>query len=44
VLIVDAPPERAAELNAHLARGGALVAEIGSRASSLEDYFLEVTS
>lgn len=44
VLIVDAPAERAAELNAHLARGGALVAEIGSRAGSLEDYFLEVTS
>lgn len=44
LLLVDAPAARAAELNAHLARSGVLVAEIGARGGSLEEYFLEVTS
>jgi ABC-2 type transport system ATP-binding protein len=43
VLLVDAPAERAAELNGHLARGGILVAEIGAHGGSLEAFFLEVT-
>ncbi|NTU81683.1 MAG: ABC transporter ATP-binding protein [Chloroflexales bacterium] len=43
VLLVDAPAARAAELNAHLAGNGVLVAEIGARGSSLEEFFLEVT-
>lgn len=42
-LLIDAPAERAAELNALLARAGVLVAEITAQASSLEDFFLEVT-
>jgi ABC-2 type transport system ATP-binding protein len=44
VLLVDAPAARAAELNAHLARAGVPVAEIGARGGSLEEFFLEVTS
>ncbi len=43
VLLVDAPAERAAELNAHLTRAGVLVAEIGAQEHSLEQFFLEVT-
>ncbi|PDW04728.1 ABC transporter ATP-binding protein [Candidatus Viridilinea mediisalina] len=43
-LMVDAPPERAAELNGHLARAGILVAELTIQAASLEDFFLEVTA
>jgi ABC-2 type transport system ATP-binding protein len=44
LLLVDAPAARAAELNAHLARAGVPVAEIGARGGSLEEFFLEVTS
>jgi ABC-2 type transport system ATP-binding protein len=43
-LLVEAPSERSAELNGHLARNGVLVAEIGARGASLEEYFLEVTA
>lgn len=43
VLLVDAPAERAAELNAHLTRAGVLVAEIGAQEHSLEQFFLDVT-
>jgi ABC-2 type transport system ATP-binding protein len=43
LLLVDAPGERAAELNAYLAGRGVPVAEIGARESSLEEFFLEVT-
>ncbi|MEI8166296.1 MAG: ATP-binding cassette domain-containing protein [Chloroflexales bacterium] len=43
VLLIDAPADRAAELNAHLARHGVLVAEIGAQGNSLEAFFLEVT-
>ncbi len=43
VLLVDAPGERAAEMNALLARNEVLVAEIGAHAESLEQFFLEVT-
>ncbi|MCX7792061.1 MAG: ABC transporter ATP-binding protein [Chloroflexaceae bacterium] len=42
-LLVDAPVERAAELNAYLTRAGVAVAEIGVHASNLEQFFLEVT-
>lgn len=44
LLLVDAPAERAAELNGLLARAGVLVAELTVQAGSLEDFFLEVTS
>ncbi len=44
VLLVDAPTARAAELNAHLASTGILVAEIGAHSASLEDFFLDVTA
>lgn len=43
LLLVEAPVERAAELNAHLAGRGVPVAEIGARESTLEEFFLEVT-
>jgi ABC-2 type transport system ATP-binding protein len=43
VLLIDAPADRAAELNAHLAHNGVLVAEIGAQGNSLEAFFLEVT-
>jgi len=43
VLRVQAPAERAAELNAHLARAGVAVAEIGAAGGNLEAFFLEVT-
>ncbi|MCS6883213.1 MAG: ABC transporter ATP-binding protein [Oscillochloridaceae bacterium] len=43
-LLVDAPVERAAELNTYLTRAGVLVAEIGVHTSNLEQFFLEVTS
>jgi ABC-2 type transport system ATP-binding protein len=43
VLVVDAPAERAADLNGHLARAGVAVAEIGAAGASLEEFFLEVT-
>lgn len=39
----DAPSERAAELNMHLAQHGIPVAEIRARESSLEALFLELT-
>lgn len=42
-LLVDAPVERAAELNAYLTRAGVAVAEIGVHTSNLEQFFLEVT-
>lgn len=43
LLLVEAPGERAAELNAYLAGRGVPVTEIGARESSLEEFFLEVT-
>lgn len=43
VLLVDAPAERAAELNAYLTRAGVLVAEIRALEHNLEQFFLEVT-
>jgi ABC-2 type transport system ATP-binding protein len=43
-LLVDAPVERAAELNALLAAHAIAVAEIRAREQRLEDFFLEVTS
>jgi ABC-2 type transport system ATP-binding protein len=43
VLLIDGPASKAAELNAHLAAAGVLVAEIGARSGSLEDYFLDIT-
>jgi ABC-2 type transport system ATP-binding protein len=43
-LLVQAPAERAAELNGLLARGGVMVAELRAREASLEDLFLELTS
>ncbi|MFV9506388.1 MAG: ABC transporter ATP-binding protein [Oscillochloridaceae bacterium umkhey_bin13] len=42
-ILVDAPVTQAAALNAHLARQGIAVAEIGAVHHSLEDFFLEVT-
>ncbi|MGQ9927157.1 MAG: ABC transporter ATP-binding protein [Chloroflexaceae bacterium] len=42
-LLVDAPAERAAELNAYLTHAGVPVAEIGVHTSNLEQFFLEVT-
>lgn len=43
LLLIDAPAARAAELNAHLARHGVRVAELGPQTSSLEAFFLAVT-
>ncbi len=42
-LLIDAPTERAAEINALLTRNDILVAEIRTREESLEAFFLEVT-
>ncbi len=42
-IILDAPADRAAELNALLVRAGIVVAEIGAINSSLEEFFLTVT-
>jgi ABC-2 type transport system ATP-binding protein len=42
-LLVDAPPERAAELNLYLAKHDIPVAEIRPREESLEEVFLELT-
>ncbi len=42
-LLVQAPAERAAELNAHLAGHAIPVAAIGAATGSLEEYFLAVT-
>jgi ABC-2 type transport system ATP-binding protein len=42
-LIIDAPSERAPEINALLARQEVLVAEIRTREESLEEFFLEIT-
>ena len=42
-LLVDAPAERAAELNTLLATSGIAVAEIRADERRLEDLFLEVT-
>ncbi|MDQ2888308.1 MAG: ABC transporter ATP-binding protein [Chloroflexota bacterium] len=44
VLILDAPVERSAEINALLARQSLFAAEIHPRAGSLEDLYLEVTA
>jgi hypothetical protein len=40
---VDAPADRAAELNMLLATQGVAVAEIRAHEQRLEDFFLEVT-
>jgi ABC-2 type transport system ATP-binding protein len=42
-LLVDAPADRAAELNALLVAGGVAVAEIRARERRLEDVFLQLT-
>ncbi|WP_031459741.1 ABC transporter ATP-binding protein [Chloroflexus sp. MS-G] len=42
-IIIDAPVERAAEINALLIRADIVVAEIGANHSSLEEFFLTVT-
>ena len=44
ILIVDAPVDRSAEINALLARQNMFAAEIHPRAGSLEDLYLEVTT
>ncbi|MBV9257117.1 MAG: ATP-binding cassette domain-containing protein [Ktedonobacteraceae bacterium] len=44
ILLVDAPIERSAEINALLARQNMFAAEIHPRAGSLEDLYLEVTT
>ena len=44
VLILDAPVERSAEINALLARQNLFAAELHPRAGSLEDLYLEVTT
>ncbi len=44
LLIVDAPIDRSAEINALLARQNMFAAEIHPRAGSLEDLYLEVTT
>ncbi len=44
VLILDAPVDRSAEINALLARQSLFAAEIHPRAGSLEDLYLEVTT
>jgi ABC-2 type transport system ATP-binding protein len=43
-LIVEAPRERAAELSRGLAEKGVYLHELRPRESTLEDFFLEVTS
>lgn len=43
LLLLDAPTDRAAEVNALLARQDVPVAEIRAREDSLESFFLEVT-
>lgn len=42
-LLVNAPAERAAEINALLATNSILVAEIRAHETHLEDFFLEIT-
>ncbi len=42
-IIIDAPVERAAEINTLLIRADIVVAEIGANHSSLEEFFLTVT-
>ncbi|MFL5802695.1 MAG: ABC transporter ATP-binding protein [Roseiflexaceae bacterium] len=42
-LLLDAPAERTAEINALLASNGILVAEIRANEERLEDFFLEIT-
>ncbi|MBI1886747.1 MAG: ABC transporter ATP-binding protein [Chloroflexi bacterium] len=42
-LVVQAPPERAADLSRALAEAGIYLSELRPRDSSLEDFFLEVT-
>ena len=42
-LVVTAPSERAAEVNAHLAERGLFASQLRPREESLEQYFLEVT-
>lgn len=44
ILIVDAPTDRSAEINALLAHQNVFAAEIHPRAGSLEDLYLEVTN
>lgn len=44
LLIIDAPLQRSAEINALLARNNLFAAEIHPRQGSLEDLFLEVTT
>ncbi len=44
ILIVDAPVDRSAEINALLAHQNVFAAEIHPRAGSLEDLYLEVTT
>jgi ABC-2 type transport system ATP-binding protein len=44
ILIVDAPTDRSAEINALLSRQNMFAAEIHPRAGSLEDLYLEVTT
>lgn len=43
LLLVDAPPERAADVNGLLAAQGIYAAEIRQRVASLEQYFLALT-
>ncbi|MCG8347410.1 MAG: ABC transporter ATP-binding protein [Chloroflexales bacterium] len=43
MLLIDAPNNRAPEINALLAHDGVLVAEMRAREASLEEFFLEVT-
>jgi ABC-2 type transport system ATP-binding protein len=44
LLLVDAPQERAAEINALLGARGIYAAEVRRREASLEQFFLELTS
>jgi ABC-2 type transport system ATP-binding protein len=44
ILIIDAPVDRSAEINALLANKNVFAAEIHPRAGSLEDLYLEVTT
>ncbi len=44
ILLVEAPPERSAELNAALTGAGLAVAELRTLETSLEAFFLEVTA
>ena len=43
-VVVTAPPERAAELSAALARADIFLTEMSSGQASLESYFLEITA